>query len=145
MNYDHLVNIVGTSATNVNPNGIFVHGRSEDFSLHFSAPQIGAGNAGICLYFPYPKITLEISNGIQMVEYLLGFFKQDSHVSTENERQQIINDMDVLANNFLIDFYNNNQVNIVTVTKYPEIRLYQGTLSGIMVNLTVKTESGICI
>lgn len=145
MNYNQLVNIVGISSSNVNPNGIFVHGRSEDFSLHFADAPIGAGNAAICLFIPYPKVTLDINNSIQLVEYLIGFFKQDSHVSNELQRQQIINDMDILANNFLIDIYTLNQLNIINAVKYPELRLYQGTLSGMMLSMTIKTPTGLCI
>lgn len=137
MNYQDVLNMCRNASLAMNANGFFMHGRIEDYSLHFDEPAYRAGECGIGLIMPTPKISVQ--DTIRIYQLFLLFMVQDAPDSTELEREQIVANMDLLSHNYVNYIKANYQIEILSHEKVPDIRNFQGTLSGISLNLTIKT------
>jgi len=122
--------LLRNTANAVNPNGFFVHGRREDFSLHFTESALANDEAGIGLIAPTPRTTIDRVNGVITHEVLLVFMKPDRPDTSEMEREAIIAAMDVLSNSYMQHLFANNDIDIRNETKTPDYRQFMGTLSG---------------
>jgi hypothetical protein len=134
MTYQSIIDILRTTANTVNPTGIFINARRTDGSLEYSNqfPQIHL----------YPlRETIDINAGNITAEVLLMFWKQDSPDSTNDERETIIADMDVLSTAYLVEL-NTNMISISNARKTPEFRQLAGTVSGYGLAFTLSGKIG---
>lgn len=130
MTYQQIVDMIRDTSAAVNPNGFFLHGRREDFSLHFDNTSFRFGYAGICLVAPTPRTTIDRVNGLVTHDLVMVFMQQDRHDTSEVEREAIIANMDLLSENFMDYLFNNYTANITNEIKTPDYRQFMGTLSG---------------
>jgi hypothetical protein len=134
MTYQGTVDLIRNLAYLVNPNGLFMHGRRSDGSLEYPKvfPQIHL----------YPlRQSVDVNNGIQTTDVLIFFWQQDSPESSNEEREAIIAQMDVLSNNFL-QLLNNELMSLSNARKTPEYRQLAGTVSGYGLNFTLSDKIG---
>lgn len=132
MTYQGTVDLIRNLAYLVNPNGLFIHGRRSDGSLEYPNvfPQIHL----------YPlRQSVDINNGNVISEALLFFWQQDSPESSNEEREAIIAQMDVLSINFLA-LLNNEIIGLSNARKTPEYRQLAGTVSGYGLAFTLSSK-----
>lgn len=132
MTYQGTVDLIRNLAFLVNPNGHFMHGRRSDGSLDYPDvfPQIHL----------YPlRQTIDVNNGNQITEVLIFFWQQDSPESSNEEREAIIAQMDVLSTNFL-QLLNNEVMSLSNARKTPEYRQLAGTVSGYGLSFTLSDK-----
>lgn len=127
MSYQTTVNEIRAAAEAVNPNGRFINGRHLDISQAFD----GAYSV-ICLY-PININKVIDPEFIDSSVILLGFFKQDRPDTSNDEREQIIADMDELSDLFIEQLSENKLIKISNITKEPQFQQYLGTISGFAV------------
>lgn len=139
MNYQDVVDMCRNAAIAVNSSGFFVHGRREDYSLEFDNAAYRNGECGIGLLMPTPQITDSFSDGTRTYNLLFVFMLQDAQDSTLLEREQIVAAMDVLSNTYINYMIANYPIEPIACIKTPDIRNFQGTLSGVSLSLTIKT------
>jgi len=132
VSYQTTVDSIRKAAQAVNPNGRFINGRHVDISQAFD----GAYSV-ICLY------PININKGVdpEFIDsnvILLGFFQQDRPDTSNDEREQIVSDMDELSDLFLEELAESKFVKITNVTKEPQFQQYLGTISGFAVRFTLQ-------
>ena len=135
MSYQAAVNIIRDTAVSVNPAGFFVHGRRSDVTTHHDKP--------MPQIFLLPlRHTTDLANDVERFTVTMGFFRQDTPETSEEQREEIIAEMDVLSSAFVSALYEFNTIQMGAVTKTPEYRQFAGTLSGygISFELIMKTE-----
>ncbi len=131
LTYQNIVDLIRDAATVVNPTGTFVHARRSDGSLEYDGamPQIHL----------YP-FQIKGSNVNQAVEadLIIGFWKQDSPASSNEEREAIISDMDILQRTFkdTLDLY--DTIELLNFIAEPNYRQLSGTLSGYIIRFTLR-------
>ncbi len=135
MSYQSTVNEIRSAATVVNPNGRFDHGRHVDLSQMFE------GDHPIIYLYPFTVTPGIDPDFIDSSVLLLGFFKQDRPDTSNEEREKIIAEMDVLSTSFLDTLIDMKLVKVSSVTKEPQYQMYQGTISGYAVRLSYQNFS----
>jgi hypothetical protein len=130
MTYQAIVDLIRNTAYIVNPTGHFVHGRRSDGSLDYNEP--------------FPQIhlmpvrsSIDYSNNTERSDIVILFWQQDSPESSNDEREAIIAQMDVLSRNFLQLLYDEDILNLANVLRTPEYRQLAGTVSGYGISFTI--------
>lgn len=134
MTYQSIIDILRATALLVNPNGIFINARRTDGSLEYpnKFPQIHL----------YPlRETIDVNTSNVTAEILMMFWQQDSPASTNEEREAIIAEMDILSTNYLLAL-NQNILSISNARKTPEFRQLAGTVSGYGLAFTLSGKIG---
>lgn len=133
MSYQSIVDLLRNLAYIVNPNGHFMHGRRSDGSLDYDKP--------------FPQIHLypvrsnpDIANSNERDDIILMFWQQDSPESTNEQREAMIAQMDVLSRNFMNELYAEDGVSVTNVLRTPEYRQLAGTVSGYGVSFTLPSK-----
>lgn len=130
MSYQGIVDLIRNISNTINPTGTFMHGRRSDGSLEYDGafPQIHL----------YPvRLSFDIANDVERNEIIIMFWQQDSPESSNDEREAIISQMDILSTNFLNAIYNEENISINNILKTPEYRQLAGTVSGYGVSFTI--------
>jgi len=130
MSYQSIVDLLRNLAYIVNPNGHFMHGRRSDGSLDYDKPF-----PQIHLLPVRTQFDIKLDNETQ--DLIIMFWQQDSPESTNEQREAIIAQMDVLSRNFVAALYDEDGVSISNVLRTPEYRQLAGTVSGYGVSFTL--------
>jgi PKD repeat protein len=140
MTYKELVNIIRDAAEYVNPNGTFLHGRKTDASLDYNEP-----SPYIFLLEPRPLPQSNNSKYVINISFPIIFVGQDSPESTELQREDLKQEMSILAMQLLsrID-QNDNLENVRFESPEPEIRQMAGTLTGFSFSLALTYNTNDC-
>ena len=137
MSYQLIVDSIRDASEVVNPTGTFIHGRRSDGSLEYNAPF-----PQIHLY-PFTTLPQDENRNLVFADIVMAFWQQDTPETTNEKREEIIAEMDVLSKNFL------NQLDladleIITVRKEPQYRTLSATLSGYAVTFRMKVFESPC-
>lgn len=134
MNYQDIVNTIRNTATAINLTGSFVHGRRSDGSLEYDKP--------------FPQIhlmplrsTFDIQNDIVKHDIVIMFWGQDSPESSNDKRELIIAQMDLLSSNFINSLNSLSNISLSNVLKTPEYRQLAGTVSGYGLSFTLTSKT----
>jgi hypothetical protein len=127
MSYQQTVNEIRAAAEAVNPDGRFSHGRHVDLSQMFE------GYYSMIYLYPFTINQSVDPEFIDSSTLLMGFFAQDKPDTSNEEREQIIADMDELSELFIEQLVLNKYAKITQLTKEPQYQQYQGTISGFAV------------
>lgn len=130
-NYQNIVNACRAAI----PNGErFIHGRLIDFTQGYTGT--------------YPLITLlpfTVNDArstpdaiFDSATLLIGFWKQDRPDTTAEEREALIAEMDLLSDAFLNNLLESNSTKLTAIQKEPQYQMFQATLSGFAVSLTIQ-------
>jgi PKD repeat protein len=140
MDYKGIVNIIRDAANYVNSTGTFLHGRKSDASLDFdgSAPYI-------FLLEPRPLPQSNNSKFVINISFPILFVTQDSPESSELEREDLKQDMSLLALRLLSKIDESDSIEQVRFeSPEPEIRQMAGTLTGFSFNLLLTYNTSDC-
>lgn len=138
MSYIQAVNIIKGVSEAINPDGIFVHGRTWDASLEFS-------NLDIQIYlYPFTG-NVDVNNSYyETYQITMGFYFQDTQDSTNEDRQALIQRADNLTRDFL------NTLNVVEGVEVsgsrvePSYRQMAGTYTGYILSFTLGIDTNTC-
>lgn len=131
LTYQNIVDIIRDTATTVNPTGTFVHARRSDGSLEYSGamPQIHL--------YPFQVKGSNVNQAVE-ADLIIGFWKQDSPESSNEEREQIISDMDILQRAFKEELDETQTIELLNFVAEPNYRQLSGTLSGYIIRFTMR-------
>lgn len=148
MTYQEVVNLIRTVATTVNATGTFVHG----VKLFGSTKSIDGPDPVIVLLpfttsRPNDSVGYTTDHKIQMT-----FWQQDKPDSSALEQEAIIAAMDVLSRTFELELERvadlpaniTAGVNIINVEKEPDYRRLMSTMSGYLLQFTLKSGIDVC-
>lgn len=126
--YQNIVDLIRATANAVNPSGTFVHARRSDGSLEYDGdmPQIHL--------YPFNVRGKEAKDA----DLLIGFWQQDSPETSNEEREAIISEMDVLSQQFFETLDETETIEIVNLITEPNYRQLAGTLSGYIGRFTLR-------
>lgn len=138
MSYQSVVNLIRDTANEVNPNGLFTHGRRSDFSLEFSEV--------------FPQIHLEPFRGnidktnSQFETYTINlwFLQQDSPESSNEKREEIIAEMDELCHDFINAIFTADNFTSTGFETVPNYRILSGVTSGYLLTFKLSTYTSPC-
>jgi len=130
-NYSNIVNACRAAIPN---DERFIHGRLIDFTQGYTGT--------------YPLITLlpfTVNDArstpdaiFDSATLLIGFWKEDRPDTTPEEREAIIAEMDSLSDDFLNNLLESNTTKLTAIQKEPQYQMFQATLSGFAVSLTIQ-------
>ena len=136
--YKQIVDACRTAAAAVNPTGEFGHGRV----VAVSQASIEGTFPYIALY-PFNTTGGSVDDATQRANpILIGFWEQDTPDSSMEEQEAIIDRMDTLADAFLLAL--SEIIDVRNFTKEPQYQFYQGTASGVAVQLEANVL-GVCL
>lgn len=135
MKYNDVVTLIETVANAANPSGVFMHGRKFDASLEFNNvwPQIHL--------YPFKQRKDSNNENIIISEILMGFWQEDGHENTMQQKQAIIAEMDNMA----IAFENAIRllgVQVLSFNKDPEYNTLISVASGVSVGFSLVSGVG---
>ena len=138
MSYIQAVNIIKGVSEAVNPDGIFVHGRTWDASLEFS-------NLDIQIYlYPFTG-NVDLNNSyFESYQITMGFYFQDAPDSTNENRQDLIQRADNLTREFLTTLNLVEGVEISNSRTEPSYRKMAGTYTGYLLTFTLGIDTNVC-
>ena len=138
MAHQTAVDIIRVISEAVNPTGQFAYLRTWDASLEF--------NEVDQKIFLYPVSgQVDITNGyFETWTCSMGFFFQDAPDSTNEQREQLITNADVLLKAFILAADTVDGVQFSIVRKRPVYRDMAGTYSGYLVDFTLSLTEDIC-
>ena len=140
MDYKGIVNIIRDAANYVNASGTFLHGRKSDASLDFNGPA-----PYIFLLEPRPLPQSNNSKFVINISFPILFVTQDSPESSELEREDLKQDMSLLALRLLSKIDESDSIEQVRFeSPEPEIRQMAGTLTGFSFNLLLTYNTSDC-
>ena len=137
MTFQQVLNMVRTTAKNVNPTGTFIHGRNSD-----------AANAQ---NLPYPRIHLypftqdraPLDTYKRTSQLLFSFVEKDEGDQDAAKREVIIAAMDVLSQDFIdrleVDY--ESDVEFTAIRSEPQYQILEG-VSGYSLSITIKSQVG---
>lgn len=131
--YSTTVDAIRTASEAINPDGRFTHGRKVDVSQRYD------GAYPLINLFPFK--TPRDSDDNDSPQILIGFFMQDSPVTSMEEREALISQMDDLSDAFYEEISQSKTIRIEKFTKEPQYQIYSGTISGYAVSLTATIKS----
>lgn len=130
MSYKSTVSIIRDVSNLVNSNGSFIHGRRIDASNKYD------GKFPLIVLYPF-MITKGVDpDFIDSSSILMGFYMQDDVASSPEERETIIELMDILSDNFLGELASYKLSRIQGLVKEPLYQFHQGTVSGMAIRFT---------
>jgi hypothetical protein len=136
MTYNDIVFLVKTISESVNPNGSFFHGRTYDVTLEYGAkfPQIHL--------YPFTQNVEPANNSIIRTDLIIGFWEEDSHSNSKEERQAIIDNMSQLSLLFETGIRSINQAQILSFRREPQYLTQMGVASGVLCQVSIHTIVG---
>jgi hypothetical protein len=137
MTFSQVLNMVRDTANAVNPTGTFVHGRNSDAANSSSLPY-----PRIHLY-PFKQDRDPLEPEKRTSTLMFSFVKADTGTQDEEEREDIITEMDALVDSFidqLIADYENS-VEFSQIVTEPQYQILEG-VSGYSLQLNIKTQVG---
>lgn len=138
MSYINAVNIIKGVAGTVNPDGLFVHGRTWDASLEFD-------NLDIQIYlYPFTG-SVDLNNSyFETYQITMGFYFQDAPDSTNEDRQTLIQRADNLTRDFLASLNLVEGIEVSGVRVEPSYRKMAGTYTGYILSFTLGIDTNLC-
>lgn len=133
-NYQNIVNACRAAVPNAER---FIHGRLIDFSQSYS------GTYPLITLLPFTVTDARSTPDaiFDSASLVIGFWKQDRPATTPAEREAIINEMDILSDAFIELLLERNDLKLSNILKEPQYQMFQATLSGFAVSLTVQLVS----
>jgi hypothetical protein len=139
MGYQQIVAAIRTAAIAANEDGTFIHGRKSDGSLEYNEPF-----PQIHLY-PFTTQPQEGNRNIVLASIVMAFWQQDAPDTTNERREEIIAEMDVLSNEFISQLeLDLNPLEIATIKKEPQYRTLSATLSGYAITFELRIFESPC-
>jgi hypothetical protein len=131
-NYKNLIDTVRAAM----PAGVgrFIHGRLMDFSNSYS----GEYPLATLLPFTIADARSTADGTWDRVQLIVGFWQQDRPDTTPEEREEIIDAMDLLSDEFIDALQDSGGRRITGIQKEPQYQMFQGTLSGFAVSFTLE-------
>jgi hypothetical protein len=116
-------------------NGRFIHGRIVD------ASRVYEGKYPLIVLYPFiiRKGESEDNEIFDSTQLFMGFWMQDAPDTTEEQREAIIAEMDILSEVFLDSLRDSSTVRLSAVDKEPQYQFYQATLSGFALRFNITT------
>jgi hypothetical protein len=140
MTYLEVVNVLSEAASNVAPNGSFVHGKRPDaslFSIAASFPIVWA---------PPFRENYNLVTGKMERQMTVCFFLQDSTNNTLEQRQNLIQDAWDFQHDFMQFLYDvtPKTFNVSDIIATPEYAQLAGTVSGYSVSFKLQSKIVSC-
>jgi len=138
MSYIAVVNVIRDIANEINPTGLFTHGRRSDFSLENDKPfpQIHL--------LPFTGDVNLDNNYSETYSIQMLFLQQDTQDSNNEEREGIISEMDILSRRFVTAIFNADGVQVSNVRTEPNYRVLSATTSGYFLTFRLQTTTNPC-
>ena len=135
--YQTIVDLIRASANAVNPTGFFVHSRRTDASLEYNEafPQIHA--------YEFDTLPNDDNGNIVVAPIVMAFVFQDAPDSSNEERETIIANADVLSDAFMTNL-DLNQVEIFGRRKNPNYRRLSANTSGYFITFNLRVFISPC-
>ena len=111
----------------------FIHGRLIDFSNSYT------GAFPLVTLLPF-TVNDHRSNADQTWDFanlVVGFWEEDRPDTTPEEREDLIDAMDELSDEFLDNLLADPALRITAIQKEPQYQMFQGTLSGMAVQFRI--------
>lgn len=136
MTFEQVITALQDAATNVNPNGTFMYGKRPDAGLTTTSTALP-----IIWLAPFREMT-DRNRGTIERQVVLAFFEQDSPNKTDAERQQMIENMWELQNDFMNYLQNAipKTFSITNEVQMPEYYKLAGTVSGYSVTFKFQSK-----
>jgi hypothetical protein len=137
----HVIDIVKQAAQAVNYSGTFLTSSRNQLSLY--APNTPAPWIHLFNDFRLERITSGgkiVNNSLRRSNLLITFMLQDTHESTPDEEEALVNEAEALCESFVTYLQDSEQVE--TVSTEPVYRLTAGVLTGISLTITILTDVG---
>ncbi len=133
MTYNEIVNLIKATAEAVNANGLFLHGRNFDLTLEFNKvfPQIHL--------YPFTQTIDRDNTHIVATTMTIGFWSEDGHEQNLDQRQELINQMDLLSIAFETALRTAPKIQIISIRREPQYLMYMGVLSGVAINVVINS------
>jgi hypothetical protein len=111
----------------------FIHGRLQDFTNDYS------GSYPLVTLLPF---TIQDHRGtpdavFDFATIVVGFWQEDRPDTTPSEREGLIDQMDILSDQFLDSLQDERGVRLTGIQKEPQYQMFQGTLSGMAVQFRI--------
>lgn len=138
MSYKSVVNLIRGVSQAVNPTGLFVHGRKWDASLEFNEV-----DRQIYLYPMTAQADLS-NHYYETYSCLMGFYFQDAPDSTNEQRESLIEQADILCRKFVTRLEPIENTVLADVRMEPSYRQNAGTYTGYILRFTLSVVENIC-
>ena len=137
MTFQQILDMVRDTAKAVNPTGTFIHGRNSDAANAQSLPY-----TRIHLY-PFTQDYDPTDTHKRTTQLLMAFVDKDSGAQDQAEREDIINRMNILTDEFLanleVEFV--SDVEFSALRSEPQYQVFEG-MSGYSFRATIKSQVG---
>lgn len=140
MSYSAVVNIIREVVNEIAPQSTFIHGRIWDVSLD-SATGITYPLIGL---YPFVGNVDKSQAYIETYNIQMIFMWQDTPYSSNEERKQIISEMDILSRKFINTLYDTDGMSMSSIRTEPNYRLLSGTTSGYIVSFSLTVNTSPC-
>ena len=115
----------------------FIHGRLIDFTRGYT----GTYPLVTLLPFTINDARSTPDNIFDSANLVLGFWKEDRPDTTPEEREALVNEMDLLSDEFLEAILDSSSTKLTNVQKEPQYQMFQATLSGYAISFTISLIS----
>lgn len=137
MTYEQTVTLIETIAKQVNPNGVFSHGRRLDATLDYDKqmPQIHL----------YPWITTpDLTNGFDGSNIVMGFWTAGGQELSPEQNKEKISEADTMARAFLHALKETEAIDVTGIRMEPGYNLFIAQLTGYTVTFTLTSKTSTC-
>jgi len=130
-------NIVNACRAAVPAGNRFIHGRLIDFSQGYS------GGYPLITLLPFTVTDARSTpdDTFDSASLVIGFWQQDRPDTSPAQREATIAEMDILSDTFLNTLLDRNDLKLSNILKEPQYQMFQATLSGFAVSLTIQLVS----
>lgn len=138
----HIIDLVKQAAIAVNYSGTFLLSSRNQVSLY--APNRPAPFIHLFNDFTMQRISVGgriLNNSLRRTNLLITFMFQDTQESSPEEQEAIIEQAEALCESF-IQWFNDNEQQIESVSTEPAYRITAGVLTGISLTMTIVTDVG---
>lgn len=112
----------------------FIHGRLVDFTQGYT------GSYPLITLLPFTVTDARSTPDavFDSASIVVGFWKQDRPDTSAEEREALIDEMDVLSDAFLDNLLESPSVKLTNIQKEPQYQMFQATLSGFAISFTIQ-------
>lgn len=112
----------------------FIHGRLIDFTQGYT------GTYPLITLLPFTVTDARSTPDaiFDSASVVVGFWKQDRPDTTAEEREAIIDEMDLLSDAFLDNLLESPSIKLSSIQKEPQYQMFQATLSGFAISFTIQ-------
>jgi hypothetical protein len=127
-------NIVDACRAAVPSGQRFIHGRLIDFTQGYN------GTYPLITLLPFTVTDARSTPDaiFDSASIVVGFWKQDRPDTTAEEREAIIDEMDILSDDFLNNLLESPAIKLTNIQKEPQYQMFQATLSGFAISFTIQ-------